>query len=169
MNNLSELLEEKRKNNSILKQTYFPKSKNKAIAIINITNNELITQLIEWIQIIPVNFVIIWNYETEKTYNNIVFVKKIHEDIESGFDFVVWDNEMENLKHFLSKWITPIVQENNYLSSVLEEFNPVKVTWNSYLYKEETVWSIFYAIIRYMENYKFPYDNRNLIKNLLEI
>jgi hypothetical protein len=45
--NLSELLEEKRKNNSILKQNYFPKSKAKAIALVNLSNKELAKQLIE--------------------------------------------------------------------------------------------------------------------------
>lgn len=167
--NLSELLEEKRKNNSILKWNYFPKSKFKAIALVNLSNKELIDKLIVWIKMLPVNFIFIWNDENTTNDSNIFRAKNISEDLESGFDFIVWDNEITNLKHFIMKWISPIIQENNYLSSVLEEFNPIKVTWNAYLYKEMDEWSIFYAIVRYLENYKFPYDNRNLVKNLLEI
>lgn len=169
MTNLSELLEEKRKNNLALKQNYFPKSKAKAIALVKISDNEILKQLAEWVKILPVNFLFIGETNDAIDSPNINFVKKLAEDLESGLDFIVGDNEIDNLKHFLSKWITPVIPENNYLSSVLEEFNPIKVTWNSYLYKNENHWCIFYAIIRYMENYKFPYDNRNLIKNLLEI
>lgn len=167
--NLSELLEEKRKNSAILKGNYFPKSKAKAIALVKLVNNEISEKLINGIKNLPINFIFISNEAKEIDLQNIVFIHKIAEDLESGFDFIVWDNEIDNLKHFIGKWISPIVPENNYLSSVLEEFNPIKVTWNSYLYKEENEWCIFYAIIRYLENYKFPYDNRNLIKNLLEI
>jgi hypothetical protein len=28
---------------------------------------------------------------------------------------------------------------------------------------------MYYAIIRYLENYKFPYDNRNLVKNVVSL
>lgn len=167
--NLSELLEEKRKNNSLLKGNYFPKSKAKAIALVNISDKNIVDKLLEWLNVIPANFVFISNEEIKSEYQNIVFIKKYPIDIESWFDFIIADNEVDNLKNFITKWITPIISENNYLSSMLEEFNPIKVSWNSYLYKEENEWCIFYAIIRYLENYKFPYDNRNLIKNLLEI
>ncbi|MDD5213316.1 MAG: hypothetical protein PHG82_02735 [Candidatus Gracilibacteria bacterium] len=167
--NLSELLEEKRKNNSLLKGNYFPKSKAKAIALVNISDKNIVDKLLEGLNVIPANFVFISNEEIKSEYQNIVFIKKYPIDIESGFDFIIADNEVDNLKNFITKGITPIISENNYLSSMLEEFNPIKVSGNSYLYKEENEWCIFYAIIRYLENYKFPYDNRNLIKNLLEI
>jgi hypothetical protein len=40
---------------------------------------------------------------------------------------------------------------------------------NSFYYEESNHWSIFYSIVRYMENYKFPFDNKNLIKNVLAV
>jgi hypothetical protein len=40
---------------------------------------------------------------------------------------------------------------------------------NSYFYDSESKWLVFWAIIRYMENYKFPFDNKNLVKNVLKV
>jgi hypothetical protein len=37
------------------------------------------------------------------------------------------------------------------------------------MFKQENSWDIFYSIIRYLENYKFPYDNKALVKNILDI
>lgn len=168
--NLSELLEDKRKNSSILRSNYFSLNKNKSVWIIDLKDNEITENLLNWLKVLPSNFIII----SEKNNNdnnekNIVFIKKLPKDIESWIDFIVTDNNLENLKSYLALWICPILPEDNYLSTILEEFNPVKVTWNSYIYKKQNEWEIFYAIVKYLENYKFPYDNRNLVKNLFEI
>jgi glycogen synthase len=40
---------------------------------------------------------------------------------------------------------------------------------NGYIFEKNNKWEIFYALTKYLENYKFPYDNRNLVKNVLEI
>lgn len=168
--NLSELLEDKRKNSSILRSNYFSLTKNKSVWIIDLKDNEITENLLNWLKVLPSNFIIISDKNNEENIEkNIVFIKKIPKDIESWIDFIVTDNNLENLKSYLALWICPILPEDNYLSTILEEFNPVKVTWNSYIYKKENQWEIFYAIVKYLENYKFPYDNRNLVKNLFEI
>ena len=38
---------------------------------------------------------------------------------------------------------------------------------NAYLYDEDNEWSVFYALARYLENYKISFDNKNLVKNVL--
>ena len=45
----------------------------------------------------------------------------------------------------------------------------MKNIWNSYLYDTLNEWSIFYSIVRYLENYKYTYDNKSLIRNVLDI
>lgn len=168
--NLSELLEDKRKNSSILRSNYFSQTKNKSVWIIDLKDNEITENLLNWLKVLPSNFIIISEKNNEENIEkNIVFIKKVPKDIESWIDFIVTDNNLENLKSYLALWICPILPEDNYLSTILEEFNPVKVIWNSYIYKKQNEWEIFYAIVKYLENYKFPYDNRNLVKNLFEI
>ena len=48
------------------------------------------------------------------------------------------------------------------MNSILKEFNPLKNEGNSFHYDELNHWAIFYTIVRYMENYKFPFDKLNL-------
>ena len=40
--------------------------------------------------------------------------------------------------------------------------------WNAYFYDESNKWSIFSSIVKYMENYTFPFDNKNLVKNVVK-
>ena len=42
-------------------------------------------------------------------------------------------------------------------------------TWNSFLYDSDIMWSMFYALVGYLENSKFSFDNKNLVKNVLEV
>ena len=70
---------------------------------------------------------------------------------------------------YIEKWITPIVLRKNNISTNLTEFNPLQNEWNSFFYEELNKWSIFYSIVRYMENFKFPFDNKNLVKNVLKV
>jgi hypothetical protein len=76
---------------------------------------------------------------------------------------------VENLSKYLKLWIVPIISANNTLKSVLREFNPMKNEWNAYIFQENNEWHIFYAIARYLENSKFPFDNKNLTKNVIEL
>lgn len=167
--NISELLEEKRKNNSLLRQNYFSQSKTKAIWAIFISDEKIIKALIPWLEVLQTSFLIISDKNLETSSKNVAVVKKIPKDLEIWLDFIVTDNNTDNLKEFIHNWVCPIVQANNYLLAILEEFNPLKVSGNSFVFKNDNEWDIFYAIVRYLENFKFPYDNRNLIKNLLEI
>jgi hypothetical protein len=61
----------------------------------------------------------------------------------------------------------PIVSSNNYLSSLLKEFDAKASSGNAFLYDNMDSYSVFYALIRYLENKKFPYDNKILVKNLV--
>jgi hypothetical protein len=69
----------------------------------------------------------------------------------------------------LQAWIVPIISSKNPLNSILKEFNPMRNEWNSYLFEQDDRWAIFYALVRYLENFKFPFDNKNLVKNVLNI
>jgi hypothetical protein len=81
----------------------------------------------------------------------------------------VSDNSISQISDYTSVGVTPIINKNNHLSIILKEFNPMKNEGNTFYYDESNHWCIFYSIVRYMENYKFPFDNKNLIKNVLAI
>lgn len=159
---------EKKKYSKVLKDFLKLKTKNKPTWLVLVKNTEDIDFLLDWLETLSCDFVI----KTEKELKqkvNVFYTKDIKKDLLMWFDFIVMDNETEWLSEFFSLWITPIIPSNNHLSSILKEFDPLNSEWNSYLYDDKNKWSMYYAIIRYLENYKFPYDNRNLVKNVISL
>lgn len=164
------IFNEKKENKLKLKEKYSLLKKNNILWLIKISDKNLIKDLRDAFLILPVNFIIeIEDIETENLWKNIVATWKINDSLLLGFDFLICDNNISWLKKYLEKWIAPIISEKNHFISILKEFNPAKNEWNSYMYETENKWQIFYALIRYLENYKFPYDNKNLVKNILNI
>lgn len=161
------LFAEKKKYSKIVKDFFKFKTKNKPNWLIILNDKEKIDFLLNWLEILSCDFVI--KTEKELLKQNILWANEIKKDLLLWFDFVLTDNETESLKEYFENWITPIVPNNNYLSSILNEFDPLNSEWNSFLYENNNVWSMYYAIIRYLENYKFPYDNRNLVKNVISL
>lgn len=162
------LYAEKKKYSKILKDYLKLNTKNKPTWLILVKNTEDIDFLLDWLETLSCDFVV----KTEKELKqkvNIFYTKEVKKDLLLWFDFAVWDNETEWLSDLFSAWIAPILPSNNHLSSILKEFDPLNSEWNSYLYTDNNKWSMYYAIIRYLENYKFPYDNRNLIKNIISL
>jgi len=165
---LNVVLREKREKNLIIKRNFWLLQKNKALWLIKVSNKALIKDLRDWLILLPVWFVIeIDGIETEKLWKNIVVTSKIDDSELIGFDFIICDDDLENLNKFLEIWVTPIVSLSNPLNSILKEFNPVKNEWNSFQFESLDKWSIFYTLVRYLENYKFSFDNKNLVKNVL--
>jgi len=166
--NLSSLLVQKTKYKNILIKELWLLRKNKAIWLIDIHEEKILDNLLEWLSKLPVNFVILTNKTKYKNTKNLAFINKISTEKKLWFDFIVWDDEIESLENYFKYWVVPIVKKDNYLSSILKEFDAKESSWNSFLYDDLNHYSIFYALIRYLENKKFPYDNKILVKNLVE-
>lgn len=165
------IFNEKREQSARLKEKFWFLKKDKCIWLVKLSDKNLIVELRDAFVNLSVSFVIEMNWliESQNLGKNIVATGKITDIDLLGFDFLICDDEITNLKKYLEKWITPIISEKNQLKAILKEFNPAKNEGNSYIYANENKWQIFYALVRYLENYKFPYDNRNLVKNILEI
>ena len=165
---LAQILKEKKKHSSFIKQEYNLPQKNNLNWLILINDEKLLIEFIESLSVLNANFIITSELKQE-TPENVVITKEINNKNTIWFDFIICDDKIDGLSEYLREWVVPIISENSHMSSILKEFNPVKNTWNSFLYKEDNKWSIFYSLIRYLENSKFPFDNKNLIKNVLEI
>lgn len=167
---LENILSEKRVNNLEIKTNFGLTHKYKPLWLVKLSNKNLIENLIDWLENLWAWFVIIWDFiDIKNSSNNIIITNEIKADYLSWFDFILSDDNLENITLYSSKWITPIILRVNHLWNILKEFNPLKNEWNSFLYDESNEWSIFYSLVRYLENYKFPYDNKNLVKNVLNI
>lgn len=167
---MTTIFTEKKENSIKLKKELGLLLKYKPLWLIKITDNSLLNELIEWFKELPIWFIIFSeSVNTEILSKNIAITSKLDNNMLSWFDFIVCDNEIELLDLYLKNWVTPIINKNNYLSSILKEFDPLKNDWNTFFYDNMNKYSIFYSIIRYIENYKFPFDNKNLVKNVLKI
>lgn len=50
----------------------------------------------------------------------------------------------------------------------LQDYNPNHETGNSFIYRGSDSWSIFAALVRALETFKFPYDWNNIVRQGLE-
>lgn len=64
----------------------------------------------------------------------------------------------------LSKGVIPIVVHDFPLKQ-LENYNPNLESGNSFMYYKNTPWAVFATLIRAYENYRFPYDWKNICKS----
>ncbi len=168
--NMSTILTEKKENSIKIKKSLWVLLKFKPLWLIKISNTKVKEEIIEWLKIIPAGFVVYSEWvEVSLISNNVVITWNIDDSLLSWFDFIVCDDDICNLNSYFPKAITPIILRDNHMSAILKEFNPVKNEGNSFFYNELNKWAIFHSIVRYLENYKFPYDNKNLVKNILSI
>ncbi len=164
---LAKLLVQKTKYKNIIIRELGLLRKNKSLWLIDITKWEVLEHLIYGLSKLPVNFVILTNNEKFKSTQNLHFINKISLEKKVWFDFIVGDDDIDSLENYFKYWVVPIVNSNNYLSSILKEFDAWESSGNAFLYESFDQYSIFYALIRYLENKKFPYDNKALVKNVV--
>lgn len=50
----------------------------------------------------------------------------------------------------------------------LDDYNPNRETGNSFIYRKSHKWSMFAALVRAIETFKFPYDWKNIVRQGLE-
>lgn len=50
----------------------------------------------------------------------------------------------------------------------VEDYDPSHESGNSFMYREESPWGIFAALVRALETFKLPYDWKGLIRNGLQ-
>ncbi len=168
--NLTDVLKNKKLKSDKLKQKYSLNKKNKPFGLIKLKNKNLLKDIRDGLLELPMSFVIEVDWvDTEKLWENIVATSKVLTSDLIAFDFILCDDEVKWLNKYFEKWITPIIIKDNTLSSILKDFNPIKNEGNAFLYDRENKWSIYSALVRYNENYKFPFDNKNLVKNVLKV
>jgi len=168
--NATTVFKEKKENSAKLKKELGLLLKYKPLGLIKLSSKSLTNELVEWLKTLPAGFVIYieWS-ETKAITKNLVITSEIDNSLIAWFDFLVCDDDIENLNQYIEGWVTPLIIRDNHMSSILKEFNPLENNWNSFFYEELNAWSIFYTIARYMENYKFPQDNKNLVKNVIKL
>ena len=164
---ITTILKEKSANRNKLFLDYKLKNKKLPIGIVLLKDDLIDQVLIDALNILPANFIISWKNKNFDNNHNIAFLDDNFQN--SGFDFVVCDDCEDDIMKYMRKWAVPIIYSAHTLSNLLSEFNAAKVEGNAYIFENNNLCDIYYAIIRYLENYKFSYDNKALVKNVLDV
>ena len=163
---ITELLSQKTEHRDQLKSTYELPKRSKILIAVHFSNEKFSKKILDGLEILPGNFIVFGYKEENSSRKNISF-EATHEGFDmTGVDAVLCDCEDIKLEKIMEIGVVPLVNENNYLWKILQEFHPGRAEGNAYLYEKGSYWSAYYALIRYLENHKFPYDNRNLVKNV---
>lgn len=138
--------------------------------MIKLQSKDLIIELRDGLLNLDAEFIVEMPWiETEQLWKNIVATWKINKNDLAWFDFAVFDELDVNISEYTNIWVVPIIKKGSHLSSILTQFNPIKNSWNSFIFYKLNKWCIFAWVVKYLENYKFPYDNKNLVKRVVEI
>jgi starch synthase len=70
---------------------------------------------------------------------------------------------LEEVEKALSYGVIPITPPCN----LVVDYDGAKESGNAFVYKEKSPWSLFAALIRAMENFKFPYDWKTIQVNAM--
>lgn len=70
---------------------------------------------------------------------------------------------LAELENAMNHGVVPISAQNECVA----DYNGAKEMGNAFIYKENSPWSFFAALIRALENFKFPYDWKTIQKNAM--
>ena len=162
---LSDIFEQKNIARDKIKMQFDLPKRNKSVICILMNDIQDSPLLGAMLEVLPANFLIVSkNKLTGKNYTSIESLS----DIEKlWIDAIMTSCSDISIESYMKLGVVPIINENNYLWKILSEFSAAKGEGNAYLYEDKNFWSAYYALIRYLENMKFPYDNRNLVKNVV--
>jgi hypothetical protein len=165
--NFSELTSQKTKIRDNYKSKYnFPR-RSKILVWVHFTDSKMTQEILSWLSVLPANF-IVFSSDIQKIESKNIAYEDSHADFDmTWIDAMLCNCEDIALEKNMELWTAPIINEKNYLWKILSEFHPGRAEGNAYIYNDNSSWSAYYALIRYLENHKFPYDNRNLIKNVV--
>lgn len=76
---------------------------------------------------------------------------------------LIFEEHVNDLKNIMTEGAVIIGHEK---SPLLENYHPNEETGNSFTYSETNPWSIFMALVRAHETYRFPYDWGNIVRGL---
>ena len=141
--------------------------RSKILVAVHFSDTQITQDILAGLEILPANFIVFGKWLEKIESKNISYNDSIENFDMQWIDAIICNCTDISLETAMKKWVVPIVNENNYLGKILQEFHPWRAEGNAYLYEKDSQWSAYYALIRYLENHKFPYDNRNLVKNVV--
>lgn len=141
---------------------------------------ELLTKVVPGFLELPINLVIrgrgskkygeFFTSLTKSLGHRVAIVPddEIHlRKILAGSDIAVFFSENDEdgeLENCLRYGVVPVSPARD----ILENYNPVQETGNSFVFEKPTAWQCFGSLVRALETFKFPYDWRTIERHAME-
>jgi len=84
----------------------------------------------------------------------------------SNITFISSDSDecMDEAKKCMKYGVVPVIMEKDFA----ENYDPVQEKGNAFIYKKDRPWSFFATFVRALENFRFPYDWKNIQISAME-
>lgn len=101
---------------------------------------------------------------------NIALLRDVPSELLAGCDAFLSDQGRihGDILSLIQKGVVPILPRKNSYGKAFSEFLPMQFTGNAFLFSEPHPIVILEQICRYMENSRYPWDRRILLKNLMK-
>jgi starch synthase len=108
----------------------------------------------------------------EKDKNKIVIVESAEDEkrkIYAASDIMLVpalsEECVEEARQAMRYGVIPVIQPSDFTV----DYNPNQEKGNAFVYLKDSPWSLFATLIRAMENFKFPYDWKNIQIGAMEL
>lgn len=89
----------------------------------------------------------------------------VEEALEEAHLWVVLTDKLpEEFNMLVERGVVPVMK--TLVHKEAENYNPTQETGNAFLFDKLNEWQVYGAMIKALENYKFPYDWQNLKNNV---
>lgn len=153
----------------------FAPKKESASAKAGLSAEDMLFQLLEGCMVLPCKIIVVSDTEpedlTEHPAGKITWINtedgrnksKIDHYLLAADMALVFEEHVNELKNIMVEGTVVIGHEK---SPLLQNYHPNEETGNSFTYDETNPWSIFMALVRAHETYRFPYDWQNIVRGL---
>lgn len=164
----NDIFAQKKEASKLLKKKYNFLQKYSPICMVQLKDQNILEKLKKAFKNLDIAFIIVDKEVSANTLDeNIYSTSKFSDNDLLWIDCLICDDTIKGIDIYMKSWIVPIIERNTHLSWILQEFHANRNEWNTFFYDYNNEWSIFASLIRYLENYKFTFDNKNLVKNVL--
>ncbi len=138
-------------------------------------NEDVLFQVLQGCMILPSNLIVISEKDPpdfeKKPAGKMTWVdpesgrnkSKIDEYVLACDMAVIFEEHRDELKNIMTKGAVVIGHEK---SPFLQNYHPNEESGNSFTYDSTNPWSIFMALVRAHETFRFPYDWQNIVRSI---
>ena len=130
---------------------------------------EIVYKLLEGLLVLNIKVIVFSDDEHEAdNTGKIIWEKRLNDsEYQDAADMaILLDDEHSLMEVIMEKGIVIIGHEK---SPLLQNYNLNSETGNSFTYSDlSSAWSVFSALVRALETYKFPYDWDHILRGLIK-